>query len=130
MNRAGARGKPAQRKEAIVMMKWFGKPQNALCRPQLEIPTPVGAPCIYCEEPIEAEDFGVSIPCFQTRDQVTDEPQHFACFFRNIIGSVAHQKGLCSCRGLEDLSELGMTRREGAIAAWVYYRAHAKETVH
>lgn len=54
-------------------------------------------------------------------------PIHSECQCRSIVGSVGHQKGLCSCLGgpgTED-DPPGMTKREAARAAMQYWYAHA-----
>jgi len=48
---------------------------------------------------------------------------HGPCGFRAIMGSLAHLQGRCSC--VNDDSEEGdppgMTKREGAVAAFLYW---------
>lgn len=99
------------------MVTYFGKPYYApIYLESHQIPTPVGASCIYCEEAIlEGEDG------FQDDG---GSVHHRECFLRMIFGSVAHQSKTCSCyksdptdRGCD---EEGLTKRERAKAALAY----------
>jgi hypothetical protein len=97
---------------------WFGKkyPARAYADcPQTE--TPVGEPCVHCDERIEAGDDG----WFYANGPVA----HRECYLRGVIGSVAHQERRCSCFGgsARDEEE-GMTRRQGAKAAVEYFETH------
>lgn len=104
------------------IVTYFGKNHGA---PMYELshqtPTPVGKPCIYCEETI-----------LQDEDGFTDSGGnvfHRECFLRMLSGSVAHMSYTCSCYGAERFTtrgcdEEGMTRREGAKAALAYQEQH------
>jgi hypothetical protein len=74
------------------------------------------ASCTWCGEPITAVErlsaFANSI------GQVT----HYECSLRSVIGSVGHQQKLCSCYGGDQEDPPGMTRREAAKAAALYFR--------
>jgi len=65
--------------------------------------------CARCEEPIEPgeEQGGIQYP------------MHPECFFRTVMGCVAHIERRCSCfvPGSHDHDPEGMTLREGARAA-------------
>ncbi len=102
-------------------MKWFGvlfvDPEEPLA------PTPVGAPCGFCQEPIEAGDKGVIIPHIDT-DGASEKPYHFECHMRLTIGSLAHQERRCSCYGGNEHDPPGMSLRQAARAAWEYWLAH------
>lgn len=98
-------------------MKWFG---IALADPEeVRIPTPVGQPCGFCQEPIQAGDRGCTISDFS----VGENPFHFECHMRLVIGSLAHQQGRCSCYGGEADDPPGMTLRQAAHAAFEYWLA-------
>lgn len=53
---------------------------------------------------------------------------HRECAIQNVVGSVGHQKGICSCFGHQDVSEDGLTRREAAKRAYAYWNAHQHES--
>jgi len=54
--------------------------------------------------------------------EVTDSYWHRECLMRNILGSVGHQRGECSCCGGEGPGDPpDMTKREAAKAAVVEY---------
>jgi hypothetical protein len=64
---------------------------------------------------------------FEEARSINGHPRgaHVECLIRSVAGSVGHQKGQCLCYTLvEDVSENGMSRREGAIAAYNYYMTH------
>ena len=98
-------------------MKWFGiglvDPEEA------HIPTPVGLPCGFCREPIQIGDRGCMIPDFSG----CDNPFHFECHMRLVIGSLAHQQRRCSCYGGTEHDPPGMTLRQAARAAFEYWTA-------
>lgn len=106
-------------------MKWFGASWGAPVNEDTEwAPTPIGEPCMNCDEPIDAEDQGVLIPTWRAENIVTEDPWHLACHVRGIVGSVGHQLGTCSCRRpLEESEEdpPGMTKREAAEAAFALW---------
>lgn len=58
---------------------------NGTWRPRaaalVEIPTPVGEPCLACGAPIEADDCGVSMVHMDDRVDAY-RPWHLACFRR------------------------------------------------
>lgn len=66
--------------------------------------------CGWCDEPLlpheERAPFG---------------PEHYECSLRSIIGSLGHQRGLCSCYGGTEEDPPGMTRRQAAAAAANYF---------
>lgn len=101
-------------------MQWFGKSWGApACDPEYHIETPAGAVCYQCDEGIEPDDTGVILgPAAAC---------HLNCFLRTVFGSVDHQLGRCSCRGLEgDGDPPGLTRRQAADAAVdLFYRRNA-----
>jgi hypothetical protein len=75
-------------------MKYFGGRHSAICADLERIEAPTCAPCAHCGELIRATDDGFALP-------VLGEPilaaYHRECFLRAIVGSVAHQRRLCSC---------------------------------
>lgn len=68
----------------------------------IHVPTPVGDPCLYCREPIEAADRGVLVT-YADRD-VDGElvggiaPVHMECDLRMNLGTAGHLRGDCTCR--------------------------------
>lgn len=45
---------------------------------------------------------------------------HYECDARAVLGSVAHQKGECSCYGRAGEDDPNLTRRQAAFAALLY----------
>ncbi len=102
-------------------MKWFGRKFARVCEDAPEVPVPIGATCAYCEEPILEKDQGFMIPHSSALSDADELAEHHECFMRQIVGSVGHQRGTCHCKGREDHSEDGLTRREAAIQARAYF---------
>lgn len=74
-----------------------------------QVAPPVGQPCEHCGDAIEADDSG-------TIDR-TGRVVHHECTMRSIVGSVGHQKKLCSCFGGTEEDPPGMSRHDAAKAA-------------
>lgn len=102
-------------------MKWFG---ITLADPdEVRIPTPVGQTCSFCQEPIRTGDRGCTIPDLSGGEN----PFHFECHMRMVVGSLAHQQERCSCFGGEEHDPPGMTLRQAARAAFEYWMAMNSE---
>lgn len=72
-------------------MKWFGKKWPSLiCKSfeQTDIPNKL---CAWCGEEFLGDDSGLLLDC--------GTPYHKVCFMREVVGSIEHQKKLCSCYG-------------------------------
>jgi hypothetical protein len=99
-------------------MKWFGKAYGAPYEeegPRIE--TPVGAECVWCHEPIAADDDGMAYDYLRDGVVVT-APRHYECNLRAIVGGLNHLRGRCTCCGGDQPPDPeGMTRRQAAIAA-------------
>jgi hypothetical protein len=93
---------------------YFGPPHRRKDY-ESQVPTPVGAPCLLCDERIEEGDTG-TINGFK---QII----HYECGMRSVIGSVGHQMRLCSCYGGTVEDPPGMSRRQAAIAAVALWTA-------
>ncbi len=74
--------------------------------------TPVCHLCLRCGEPIAAGDQG----WVYDRD-TSFWAVHYECRMREIVGSVAHQEGRCSCFGGDGSDDEFETKREAARAA-------------
>lgn len=73
--------------------------------------------CVWCDEPVlEGE---------QDRRR-PNEAWHAECGIRSVLGSVGHQRGLCTCFGgpgtMDDPP--GLTKRQAAKAAQEEYQQH------
>lgn len=101
-------------------MRWFGPaPFSPICNdPEVaHVPTPVGRPCLWCDEPIEAGERGYFY-------SGTEPPAiHYACFVRQIIGSVAHQQRRCTCFGGHEEDPPGISKRQAARLALLMWDA-------
>jgi hypothetical protein len=110
----------AAEKEEFAMhtsIKWFGEAQGRpICDER--VATPTGRLCSWCDEPIEAADQGVVVPCV-VENRLDDTAWHYECWLRQLAGSVAHIRQKCSCfiPGSDENDPPGMTRREAAHAA-------------
>jgi hypothetical protein len=97
------------------MMKRFGPAVGAPYESDaLHVPAPIGMLCRRCGEPIAEGESGV-IPSGVLR---WEDPMHYECFLRGIVGGLNHQLGRCHCCGGDQPPDPeGMTRREAAIKA-------------
>ncbi len=96
-------------------MKAFGPPH---AHHSLEVcPTPVGKPCLHCEEKFVEGDQGFMMDCSHEIDPSGEVGQHRECQFRTLFGSVGHQQKKCSCFGGTEEDPPNMTPREAAKAA-------------
>lgn len=104
-------------------MKWFGKAYGAPYESDgPRVPTPVGALCSWCDEPIEPGDDGIMSTFIDEVSIAVEEPTHYECHLRTIVGGLNHQLGRCTCCGgtlPPDPPE--MRRHEAAIAATTHW---------
>lgn len=84
--------------------------------------------CAFCGESILPHEMRSPIEAVSADGGTVG--YHYECGFRNTMGSVGHLRGDCPCNGQEDVSEVGMTRRQAAKAAWAYFQTHKKQTGH
>lgn len=107
-------------------MKYFGDPKF---RKEYEeqIETPVGVPCMHCDEPIEEGDTGTIQTLVHSEIGEVLRPIHYECRLRLAIGSLGHQRKLCSCYGGDKEDPEGLTRRQAAIVATHYFHLHTKD---
>jgi len=109
---------------------WFGAPwpSAALRAPvcdddRLRVPTPVGTPCVLCDEQIACVDRGTFVAVITSvGEPVRMVPAHIECSFRSVVGGVAHLKGTCTCHGGDDDPDLGH-RRRSALEVWMMFHA-------
>jgi hypothetical protein len=93
-----------------IGMSWFGASWGAACcTPERHVATPVGLECSYCSESIQEGDQGF-VGFYHA-------VLHLECLLRQAVGSVAHQRGTCSCYGGAEEDPPGMTLRQAARAA-------------
>src|SRR3982751_214867 len=105
------------------MNVWFGDQHARLLSPAARlldhVPTPVGEPCAWCAELVEAgnEGWGQSPigPWF-----------HEECFTRMILGSLGHQLQVCPCYGGDYEDPPALSTREAAKAALEQAQANAR----
>jgi hypothetical protein len=98
-----------------VTWGWFGEPwPSGVCDDPdaRQLPTPVGEQCLYCSESIQEGENG---PIF-----LNGLASHKECSLRSVVGSAAHIEKRCSCfvPGSTENDAEGLTRRQGAQAAW------------
>ena len=110
-----------------MAMQFFGPvPWGlALDDPRLQGPAPIGSLCDWCGEPIAADDFGVTLPLLQPAAAPADAKRttvfHRECDLRQVVGSVGHQRGRCSCYGGTEEDPPALTRRQAAQAAVAHF---------
>lgn len=120
---------------------YFGEPwPSGICEEDysVQVPTPTGVKCIWCQEPIKEGDQGSFIGNALTRDEKqiqfsvktifsgTWSPQHKECSLRSVIGSIAHLRmgehatGECN----DALDAMEITAREDALLVWEHVQAY------
>jgi hypothetical protein len=85
----------------------------------VQIDVPLGKACMFCDEPITAEDRGLMRPAIRNVGGelvATQEPAHMECDLRAGLGSLAHVEGRCTCAGARRTEEFAGTDREEALA--------------
>jgi hypothetical protein len=87
----------------------------------VKVPTPVGVPCLYCEEAIRDGQRGYLRGAF-TPNGPQMLPAHRECDFRAVMGSIGHLLRRCSCFGgdFEDLPELSAYDNARLVWAWFH----------
>jgi len=103
-------------------MQWFGyKPFAPICDIEPHVETPIGEPCLWCEEPIGPDANGFMAE-LQTPIGMVIRPWHHECYLRMLVGGVNHQQRRCACFGGDLPSDPPeMTIHEAAIAAAALY---------
>lgn len=99
-------------------MKAFGpKVWSAPVTDDLDEPvtTPHGAVCAYCNEAVKGDDDGFLIPHY-TGGTPLERPVHTECWLRQVMGSIGHLTGKCSCMGGTEEDPEGATKHEAALA--------------
>lgn len=97
-----------------------------------------GATCHYCEEQIREGEAGFSmihvceLPNCNLGMSAHRVFVHRACFLREIVGSVAHIEGTCSCDvpGSNRGDDPALTRRQAAEASVQAYKQRHEREVH
>lgn len=80
------------------MRAFFGKRHDApVYDGAVEQLIPVGAICLWCDEPIEEGDDGFYMPALTSAHGWILTAQHRECEMRAVIGSLAHQRKECHC---------------------------------
>ncbi len=81
------------------------------------IAIPITLPmCDYCGEPVYPDE---------PTGPILNAIVHVECCFRMVAGSVGHQQKCCHCYGRIDMSEDGLSKREGARRSLEYFRRHS-----
>lgn len=98
----------------------------------IKVVVPVDWQCVFCDEPIGEEDFGLFIHAvmsmFPARQLV---PIHFECQLRNVAGNVDHLEGRCGCwHGPQEphVKQIGQTYRDEARAVVAWFNARRAMT--
>lgn len=99
---------------AAVTKFFFGKRIDApVYRDSIEISTPVGARCGWCNDLIEAGDSGTIHAFADPECGLSTEAAHIECQARGILGSLAHLAGTCECGTGEEEPDLRPWREQG-----------------
>lgn len=114
----------------IQPMTWFGPTWDAMiCETAEQAETPVGLPCLHCDEPIAEGERGVLHDGRYVGSDyaryLTPEGRvayHLECSMRLALGGANHIAGRCTCCGGHDPPDPPhLTKREAArlaVATW------------
>lgn len=112
--------------------EYFGEPwPSAICADGTQIPTPVGAECLWCEEKVVEGDQGTLMTTMKLgEDQKSVAPEtrpiHKECSLRQVLGPLAHLQQKCSCFGGDKHDDPNKTARQNAIDVWSFIMATKK----
>lgn len=73
------------------------------------VPTPIGQPCLQCNESIVEGDRGLMVAVYHSVFKSSVEPVHAECEVLPIVG---HLVGVCSCTGYDTRTHAA------ALLAW------------
>ena len=100
-------------------MLYFGEPwASPICDEGIRAETPTDAECLFCSEPIAANDCGMLMPAYEG-GEVHFAPVHRECSFRNVIGGIEHLTAGPHRVG-DCYKGSTLTYRESSLAAWDY----------
>jgi hypothetical protein len=103
---------------------YFGECWNPhVAKSHEKTPAPVGEPFSYCDELIKEGEQGFVVPHVGSSEDHSFRPVHLDCFLRQIYGSLGHLQKKCSCYGGNEEDPPGMTKRQAAVAAVVFYES-------
>lgn len=106
------------------MSEYFGDPwPSGLCDLGTQVETPTGAPCWFCDVPIDSDDQGTFVYSFLEGIPVR-LPLHKECSLRSIVGGIGHLEDHRRwCMDAED-PDGGRTRRQSALEVWEWVHTH------
>jgi hypothetical protein len=113
---------------------WFGEPwpsgvcydEDGRLLTEMRKDFPEGETCPWCEEVFQPGDQGQAMPFGGAVSGVTIRHQHKECLLRQVVGSLAHLEGRCSCYGGSAIRPEDWTRRDEALAVWAYWLTRAQ----
>jgi hypothetical protein len=84
-------------------------------------------PCLYCDEDVDHGDEAPT-PFRWIQRPNGMEPIHEECFFRILVGSVAHQMQACPCYGGTVEDPPSLSKRDAARLAYHHFKRD-RETI-
>jgi hypothetical protein len=113
----------------VLSVSWFGSSCDIPhCDGLKTVKTPVGATCEYCNDEIEIADCGILVPDLIGTGWIAQHAVHLECVTRLLIGSVKHQRHVCSCFGKHawDFDRYRYGFHSDAISATNYLEKHGR----
>jgi hypothetical protein len=93
---------------------FFGEPwPSGVCEDGVQVPTPVGKPCAFCDEAIGGDDRGSFIGA-----EDGPAPMHRECSLRSVRGGIGHLTDHAYWCGQKHDPDGGLSRRESALRVW------------
>lgn len=103
---------------------WFGEPwpsadyRAPVCDDDaFKTETPVGQPCVMCQEVIAEGDRGTMTSVVTAGPTVHVQPIHAECSLRSVLGNHIHVAGKCRSTG-DCNKRSSLTYRQEALAVW------------
>lgn len=118
---------PASEDRFSGLPHWFGSRSWCLITDEgTQVDTPVGSPCLFCEDVVGADDYGYIRPYFGT-DGGRYVAVHRECDFRVAMGGVEclkRQRDGTHVVGDHEPDPPGLSKREAAQASWDFFDEH------
>lgn len=109
---------------SIDPLQWwesfFGDPwPSGVCEDSMQVPTPVGDPCVLCEELIEDGDQGSFIGMIpQLGNGHPAYPVHRECSLRAVVGGIGHLENHDYWCGKMHDPDGGRSYRASSVMVW------------
>lgn len=100
------------------MSLYFGDPwPSGICDGGTPVDTPVGEPCVHCDEPVQAGQQG-SFVYVALEGLDVQRPAHKECSLRVVLGGIGHLENHPYWCNLVGDPDGGRSTRQSALEVW------------